>query len=131
SFVNSSNPFEAMMAAAQPDDLETQLEVLQSPEFLDEAIRKAGVTPKLNVAAPSVSVEEVKNSNVIQVNVTGGDPRDVANVANTVVELHLEKTDILSTTGLKETGDFVREEKEKAAKRLAAAEQRLIAFRRD
>src|SRR5436190_6471271 len=46
--VNSGNPVEAMLAAAQPDDLDTQLQVLQSPEFIAEAVRRAGITPKLN-----------------------------------------------------------------------------------
>ena len=47
------------------------------------------------------------------------------------MKLHLAKTDLLTTTGLQDTREFVKQSKEKAAKQLAAAEKRLIAFRKD
>ncbi|MBI3721960.1 MAG: polysaccharide biosynthesis tyrosine autokinase, partial [Fimbriimonas ginsengisoli] len=131
SIVDSNNPIATMLAAAQPDSLATQLQVLQSEPFLEDAERKAGIVPKPGIAGPSPNVEAVEDSNVIQITVRGGDPGDIAKLANAMVDLHLERTNIVETIGLDDTIQFVRKEKEKAARDLATAERKLLAFRRD
>jgi capsular exopolysaccharide synthesis family protein len=131
SLVDSSNPIEAMLAAAQPDNVATQIEVLQSGFFIADAWKAAGIVDKPGVAGPSARVRQRRESNVVDVTVEGGDPHDVAQLANTIVDLHLQRTDLLRTTGLQDTTEFVQQEKEKAARELATAEQRLLAFRRD
>ena len=129
SVIDSNNPIGAMLAAAQPDSVDTQLQVLQSAPFLEDAERRAKIAPRPGVAAPSASAEAVENTNVIRITVTGGDPEDCAKLANAIVDLHLERTDVLTTTGLQETIQFVRTEKEKAEKQLAAAERKILQFR--
>lgn len=129
--VDSSNPIAAMLAATQPDSLSTQMEILQSGQFVAEAQRRAGIVPKEGVMPPFPNVESVEGTNVILITVRGGDPQDAANLANAMVDLHLERTDLMATGGLRETIEFVEKEREKAAQELAAAERALIAFRRD
>jgi capsular exopolysaccharide synthesis family protein len=131
SVVNSSNPIETMLAAAQPDDMYTQMQVLQSAPFLDDALSKAGIKPRPGVTLPFIKVEAAENANVILITAEGGDPQEVAKLANTVVDLHLQRTDLLETTGLRDTTEFVQTEREKATRDLASAEQRLLRFRQE
>jgi capsular exopolysaccharide synthesis family protein len=130
SVIDSNNPIGGMLAAAQPDSVDTQLQVLQSAPFLADAQRIAKITPKPDVSPPSAAAEAVEGTNVILVTVTGGDPNDCAKLANTIVDLHLERTDLLTTTGMKDTILFVRAEKQKAEQRLADAEHKILEFRK-
>jgi succinoglycan biosynthesis transport protein ExoP len=129
SIVDSNNPIATMLAAAQPDSVETQLNVLQSAPVLEEAQRRADIKPKPGVVPPFVRAEAVGSSNTIVITAEGGDPRDAASLANALVDLHLERTDLLATTGLRQTTEFVRKEREKAEKALDAAGNRLLQFR--
>jgi capsular exopolysaccharide synthesis family protein len=129
SIVDSNNPIATMLAAAQPDSVDTQLQVLQSGPFLDDAYRLAHITPKPNAAPTSVHAQAVENTNVIEITADGGDPKQTADLANAVVKLHLERSDLLTTTGLRDTLQFVRQEKEKAQTTLSTVEKKLAAFR--
>jgi succinoglycan biosynthesis transport protein ExoP len=130
SVVDANNPIGTMLAAALPDSLSTQLEVLQSAPFLSEAFRIASIVPNASVVPPAVRVEAREGTNVIQITVEGGDPRAIAKLANTIVDLHLERTDLLTTTGLRDTIKFVQKEKEKVARDLTGIDQRLLLFRK-
>jgi capsular exopolysaccharide synthesis family protein len=129
SVIDSNNPIGAMLAAAQPDSVSTQLQVLESAPFREEAYRLANVVSRPEIIPPSARVEAVADTNIIQIMVDGGDPREIARLANAMVKLHLKQTDLLETTGLGKTMDFVRKEKEKESKALTAAEARLLQFR--
>jgi capsular exopolysaccharide synthesis family protein len=129
--VDSNNPIASMLAASQPDSLETQLQVLQSGPFQAEAQHLAGVNSRPRVVPPVVRVEALEGSNVLQITVEGGDPEEIARLANTVVDLHLKQTTLTETEGLSETREFVRAEREKAARELTEADRRLLAFQRD
>jgi tyrosine-protein kinase Etk/Wzc len=129
SIVDSNNPIATMLAASQPDSVDTQLQVLQSGPFLDEAFRAAHIVTKPGVIGPSVEAQSVENTNIIEITVHGGDPKQITALANTIVRLHLKKTDLLETTGLGNTLEFVRKEKGKAETQLALAERRLEQFR--
>src|SRR6266849_5551787 len=129
SILDSNNPIATLLAAAQPDSIDTQLQVLQSGPFMDEAYRKAHIVPKPGVIPPSVRVQAVENTNIIEITAEGGDPKQITRLANSVVRLHLKKTDLLETTGLGTTLRFVRRERAKAQKQLAQAARRLELFR--
>lgn len=131
SLVDSANPIAAMVAAAQPDSLATQLQILQSRPFLTDAREEAGVQDRPDVVPATVRIEALEESSVIQITVEGGDRQGIADYANAIVDLHLERTDLLATTGLKDTLTFVRKEKDKARRDLVAAEQRLVQFRKE
>jgi capsular exopolysaccharide synthesis family protein len=127
--VDTSNPIATMLAAAQPDSVSTQMQTLESDAFLEEAERRAGVKQRPEVVPPSVKVDSQEGTNIIEVTVAGGDPQEIKRLANQIVDLHVERNDLLTTTGLKNTLEFVRKENDKAGARLAAAEQKLLQFR--
>ena len=91
-----------MVAAAQPDSLSTQMEVLQSPSFLGDAMIEANPSEARRHRALGARHSR-RDSNVISITVEGGDPKDAAKLANTIVDLHLKRTDLLQTTGLQDT----------------------------
>jgi capsular exopolysaccharide synthesis family protein len=129
--VNTNNPIESMLAAVQPDSLETQMQILQSAPFLTEAEQRAHIVPIPGVLPPYVTAEALENTNVILIKVEGGEPHQVAELANAVLDLHLEKTDVARTTGLQDSLVFVQQEKNKAGAELKKAQRALIDFRRD
>jgi len=131
SLVDSNNPIATMLAAAQPDNVTTQLEILQSSPFLGEAMEKAGVKFREGVVPPAVSFAAVGGSNILQVTVEGGDPQEIKRLADKIVELHVKKTDLAQTTGLDDTLEFVSKEKLKTYADLEDAHNRLIAFQKD
>src|SRR5207249_276393 len=94
-----------------------------------EAFKAAKVQPRPEVQPPSVRAEAVVGTNVIQITVEGGDPHQIAALANKVVELHQAKTSRSMVSGLEGTLKFVQDEKLKTESQLADAEQRLQEFR--
>lgn len=130
SLVDASNPIATMLAAAQPDSVATQMQVLQSEPFLAEARAAAKIKARPDVVSPSVQVEGEQGTNIIQISVDGGDPAEIARLANTIVDLHLKNTDLNRQTGLDNTIEFVKLERKKAAERLKSASQKLLAFQR-
>jgi polysaccharide biosynthesis transport protein len=126
--VDSNNPIAAILQATQPDSLATQMQDIQSAQFQNEARERAKIVPAPGVIPPQVRIEALEGTNVLQISVEGGDPQAVVNLANAIVDLHLERTDLNSTTGLKETLDFVRGEKESASRALRLAEEKLLDF---
>jgi capsular exopolysaccharide synthesis family protein len=129
SMVDATNPISTMLAVAQPDTVSTQIRVLQSGPFLDDASREANVVRRPGVVPPSVKVQAVKDTNVIQLTVEGGDPEEITRLANKIVELHLDRTDLVRTTGLSDTLEFVRKQQQEAENKLKDATQKLLNFR--
>lgn len=127
--VDSNKPTASVLVSSQPDSVATQILVLQSQPFLNAAFRQAGVRKQFGDGAPKVKVEGLDPANVIEITVEGESPREVARLANTIVDLHLEQTDAVRNKGLRTAIDFVRSETAKAARQLNETEQKLIAFR--
>jgi len=130
--INSSdNPIAPLMSLIQPDRLDAQLQVLQSGPFIDDAKKKAGVVKRAGVPPPTVTVAAQEGTGgVIQIGVEGGDPQEIARLANAMVEQHMERTELLSTNNLTRAMEFVRKERDKAAKALADAEGALLTFKK-
>lgn len=129
--IDASNPIATMLSAAQPDSVATQIQVLQGTPFISDAIKEANIPAKRGGIKPFVKVESVEGTNIIQITVEAGDPQDAANLANSMLDLHLKRTDLLQTTGLEDTRKFVRAEQEKARKRLDDVQAQLLRFRKD
>src|SRR5689334_10532842 len=68
SIIDSNNPIATMLAAAQPYPLETQMQLIQSAPFLDEAFRAAKVVPRREILPPAVSVESTEGTHILQIN---------------------------------------------------------------
>src|SRR5947208_3208655 len=66
---DATNPLGAMLAAAQPDSLSTQVQEMMIPSFLGRAYGAAQVGRKPGVVPPSIHVEPVPDANIIAVSV--------------------------------------------------------------
>lgn len=128
--VETSNPFAAMLAAASPESLATQLQIMQSGPFLTAARERARVVPREGVDPANVRIEAVEEASVIQVVVEGGDPQEIARFANAIVDLHLEQTDLNASQGLRDTLTFIKSERVRAGRSLSRADDALLRFRR-
>src|SRR5206468_3512356 len=103
----------AMLATAQPDSVSTQLQALQSTPFMERVYKAAGIQPNSEVVPPSVSVTALEGTNVLQITAEGGDPKVIAKLANTMVDLHTQDTTVTAKGGMDRTIDFVGAEKQK------------------
>lgn len=106
---DSNNPISALLVDAQPDTLETQLQLMNTPDFLAAAAERAGVRAKPGVAYPSPTISAVENASIINVAVTGGDPQDVSLYAKAIVELHLERAKERNREGLERATQHAQE----------------------
>lgn len=125
---DSNNPIANILLAHQPDSPETQLQTMQTPDFLALAFDKAGYQDRPGIAPPQVAVRVVDATNIISVVATGGHPEDVAAVANAVVQTHKETTDAEAKKGIKEALEFIRKQREAAREARDSAQGRLIQF---
>lgn len=130
SVVDSKDPVNLILATARPEPLKTQVKILQGEPFLEEARKLAKVESSPGEVPPSVHVESLEGMNVIRVTVEGGNPEAITQLANAIVELHLERTDLLTTTGIDKTMEFVQNEQKRVEAALKEAEQKLINFRK-
>ncbi len=129
--VDASNPIATMLQAAQPESVSTQLQRLQSSEFLSMATKNAALPPRPGVMSPSIRVEAIENTNVIRVTGEGGHPEDTARLVNAVAVAHVKWMNGDPAGQLRDTTEFVRRQKDKAARALADAERRLLQFRKE
>lgn len=127
--VDAKNPLSTIMSGYAPDSVSTQLQLLQTSEFMSEAQEKAGVKPRPGIEPPFVRVENLEGTGIIAVTVEGGDPKEIARLANTMLELHQETTDGTAMAGLDKTETLTTEELQKAQARLDKADRELLRFR--
>jgi capsular exopolysaccharide synthesis family protein len=128
SVVNTENPFVDLLAMAQPESVDTQIEVLRSGPFIDEVL-KATHAPQ-GKREPHVRVDGVRDTNVIAVKVESPDPKMAAQVANTMLSHYLDRTTVLSLQEITKAREFVQREAEKSRLALQDAENTLSEFRR-
>lgn len=130
SLVDTKNPLSSILAQYQPDSVATQLQVLQADPFQEEARKNAGVQERPGIEPPTVRVSNVKDTNIIEITVEGGDPKEIARLANAMVDLHQKQTDVWANSGLTRTLELTRKGVQEARAKLDAANQKLLAFRR-
>lgn len=128
--IDAANPIGSMLAQANPDSVATQLQVLESEPFLEDARQTAKINRSPDVIQPTVRVEALNGTNVIQITTEGGSPKDIARLTNTIIDMHLERTDLSSNNNLRSTLAFARKSKSEANRRLSKAEAALLSFRK-
>jgi polysaccharide biosynthesis transport protein len=128
SAMNTENPLVDLLAMAQPESVDTQMEVLRSDPFLDEVFRVSGAPH--GKGEPHVRVTGLRNTNVIEVTVQSPDREMAARVANTMLSHYLERTRLLSLQEITQARVFVEKEARKARHELQRAEDTLLSFRR-
>jgi polysaccharide biosynthesis transport protein len=129
SAMNTENPLVDLLAMAQPESVDTQIEVLRSQPFLEEVLTEAHL-PR-DQREPEVRVAGVKDTNVIEVTVESPDRHVASRVANTMLDHYLDRTRLLSLQEVTRAREFVQKEAGKARRSLQRAEDALLTFRRD
>jgi polysaccharide biosynthesis transport protein len=120
---DGGNPVSTMLAAAQPNSIQTQIEEIRSDLFLNEVKRDSG----LEGDESWVKVAAVADSDVIEVRVEGRDPSEITRLANAVVEMHVERSDRSQEGILGEAIGIVQSERDSVQERLALNADRLTA----
>src|SRR5436305_928251 len=64
---NSDNPLSSILSQAQPDSVETQMQMLQTEPFIQRVYQKAGVAPGSGQSKPEIKVSNIDRTNVIVV----------------------------------------------------------------
>jgi polysaccharide biosynthesis transport protein len=127
--MNTENPLVDLLAMAQPESVDTQIEVLRSQPFIDEVLHASHVPT--DKREPQVRVAGVKDTNVIDVKVQSPDPQTAARVANTMLAHYLDRTTLLSLQEIGRARAFVQKEAQKARGALQKAEDALTQFRQE
>jgi len=127
---DAKDPISVILAQARPDPIKTQVEILQSEPFQEDARKEAKTVVRPGVVPPTVTIEPLEGMNVIRVVVEGGDPKSITELANTIVSMHLKRTDLVASTGIDKSVEFAIRERDRNLKRLRQAELRLINFRK-
>jgi polysaccharide biosynthesis transport protein len=117
-----------LVATAQPESLDTQLEILRSRPFLQEVFA-ASHLPEGKYPL-DVGISNIKGTNLVAVTVQGPDGKLAAHVANTLVSQYIQRTSILSLQEITQARDFVEREAQKAKQALQRAEDSLVRLRR-
>lgn len=127
--VDPNNPLASLFQTGNPDSIGTQIQDLQSTAFQEEAKKAAGVVPQPGVIPTSVRVEAVRDTNIIEITVDGGNPRKIKALADALVDMHLDRTDELRDKGLNRSLKFMLAEVKQASDDLLKANQALLRFR--
>src|SRR5438270_3642414 len=104
---NTDNPLSSILSQAQPDSVETQMQLLQVEPFIERVLKAAGVTTRAGRPEPEIKVSNIDRTNVIVVQVDSPSPREAAMIAQKLLELHRAETRASSTDNLKQALDFV------------------------
>lgn len=128
--VDGQNPLGILLTRAAPDSLSTQLQVMQTGPFQDEAKKRVKTKLPAGAPGPDIHIENVELTQIIAVKVKSGHPKHAAELANSVVDLHLERSQAQSLRNIREAKRFVERETAQARAQLIGAEQRLMSFRK-
>jgi capsular exopolysaccharide synthesis family protein len=128
---NADNPLSSLLSQAQPDSVETQMQMLQVEPFIEDVLKQAGVTPRPGRPAPEIKVSNIDRTNVIVVQVESPSPLEAKHIAQTMLVLHKEKLKTSSQGSLEEALNFVTRERDAARKALDKAEGQLQNFESD
>src|SRR5262245_58128350 len=89
---NSDNPLSSILAQAQPDSVETQIQMLQTEPFIQRVYKTAGVVLSGSRPNPEIKVSNIDRTNVIVVQVESPSAREAQSVADTMLRLHSEES---------------------------------------
>src|SRR5438270_3926529 len=89
---NTENPLSSILSQAQPDSVETQMQMLQVEPFIQRVLRAAGVTPRAGRPEPEIKISNIDRTNVIVVQVDSPSPLEAQRIAQKMLEMHKEKS---------------------------------------
>src|SRR5262249_5817434 len=108
STVNTENPLADLLAMAQPESVDTQIQVLRSDPFTEHVLAAAHAPTEKG--KPEIRVTGVKDTNIIAVEVQGPDPKMAARVANTMLDQYLDYTRRQSLQEVTRARQFVQKQ---------------------
>jgi len=128
--INSENPLAGLLALSQPDNVQTQVQLLQSEPFIEDVYHANNIPHEFRGITPSIQVAPIEGTNVIRISAEGADPKQISRLVNGMMTKHVEKSSILSAQGVKDAIQYLEPETQKAEKTLEGAEAALLDFRR-
>lgn len=120
-----------IVAAARPASLTAQADEMSSEWFLNQARKRARIVVKPGQPGPQVKVtsSEFTTGDTLEVTVEGSNPREVTRLANSVARLHVDQTNQQQSQGIRKAVQYVRRERDLAARRLAVINAEWRQFR--
>src|SRR5262249_33398865 len=96
----TEDPLITLMNARMPNGYQAQLRMLQRQSVIREAEAATGLAHRPGIPSPTVTVEGERENNSIEIKVGGRDPRQVAQLANAMVDIHLASLEQSKAEGL-------------------------------
>ena len=119
--VDSNNPLAALFQLNQQQTVDTQVEVLQAQPLLDQVEKQVGPA--------SLSVSNLKETNVIEVTAESSDPKIAAAAPNTLLHLYITQDNDNSLGEMERARQFVIKQGNLAHQKLTATENALKQFK--
>ena len=119
--VDSSNPLAALFQMNQQQTVDTQVEVLQAQPLLDQVEKQVGPA--------SLSVSNLKETNVIEVTAESSDPKIAAAAPNTLLQLYIAQDTDNSLGEMERARQFVIKQGNLTHQKLTATEAALKEFK--
>ncbi|MDR3707761.1 MAG: polysaccharide biosynthesis tyrosine autokinase [Capsulimonadaceae bacterium] len=117
---DASNPLSSLFVIGQQQPVDTQLELITASSLLNGVVQKVGPV--------TLSADIVRQTNVIEINGEASTPDVAANGANELMYSYIDKLNVHDVEDLKTAKDFVQNEGDAAARRLAQAQTALRDF---
>ena len=119
--VDSSNPLSSLFQLSQQQTVDTQVEVLQAAPLLDQVEKQVGPA--------SLSVSNVKDTNVVEVTGESNNPKMAAAAPNALLKLYIDQDLGQSLGEMENARQFVLKQGKAAHDRLTATETALRNFK--
>jgi len=120
-------PLRGLLMPAEPHGADTQVQVLQSGPLRKKVIQRLGRIP--DGAYPSLQVQQVNQTDILEVAAESTDPRVAQNAANTLVDEYIKESEETSLRAIRRTRAFVERKLAEAQSQLLMADSRLRAFK--
>jgi len=126
---DAANPMNVLLASTAQDNLPTQIQVLQSREFLDDVAKASKLPPRPGIMEPQAHVEAIDPAaNVILITTQGGNPQDIVTFTTTMVREHLKRARGDIGEKLDSLTAFVSDQKARSQRQLVISEEKLLQF---
>lgn len=116
-----------LLSLSNTENLDTQIQIILSQSVLEEAFRRANLRDRGQ--SPKVTVEPVKGTSLVQVQVEHPDPRAAARIANAIGEVYIQRSIQRGLYGIQLAQRFVEQQIEKVQRELKAVKAEIIGFK--
>jgi len=128
---NNSQAFEQkdLPQLYKPLDLNTMVETIRTRQNIEAVIRKLQLPVSVEALYGQTAIQKDKNTSIIRIIATAGDPKTAADIANTLTEVFIRQyVDILSSSA-KRVFDYYQVNRNEIGRRIQTEEKRLADFK--